>query len=60
MVIRAAKEAGVRKMYVQHPNHGGIVMSMAQMKEAVRLGALVEIVLSGGGFHGWRPQGHQC
>jgi hypothetical protein len=35
MVIKAAKEAGVQKMYVQHPNHGGIVMSMAQMKEAV-------------------------
>ncbi len=35
MVIRAAKEAGVKKIYVQHPNHQGIVMSMAQMKEAV-------------------------
>src|SRR6185295_1833305 len=50
MLIRAAKEAGVNKMYVQHPNHGGIVMSMAQMKEAVRLGALIEIVLSGEGL----------
>ena len=39
MVIRAAKQAGVNKIYVQHPNHGGIVMSMAQMKEAVRLGS---------------------
>ena len=56
MVIKAAKEAGVRKMYVQHPNHGGIVMSMAQMKEAVRLGALVEIVLSGEGFTGGGPK----
>ena len=44
LVIRAAKEAGVNKIYVQHPNHGGIVMSMAQMKEAVRLGALIEMV----------------
>jgi len=52
MLIRAAKEAGVSKMYVQHPNHGGIVMSMAQMKEAVRLGALIEIVLSGEGLTG--------
>jgi len=56
MVIRAAKEAGVNKIYVQHPNHGGIVMSMAQMKEAVRLGALIEIVLSGEGFTGGGPK----
>jgi Family of unknown function (DUF6282) len=56
MVIRAAKEAGVKKMYVQHPNHGGIVMSMAQMKEAVRMGALIEIVLSGEGFTGGGPK----
>jgi len=52
MLIRAAKAAGVNKIYVQHPNHGGIVMSMAQMKEAVRLGALIEIVLSGEGLTG--------
>jgi len=52
MVIRAAKEAGVNNIYVQHPNHGGLVMSMATMKEAVRLGALIEIVLSGEGFTG--------
>ena len=56
MVIRAAKEAGVNKIYVQHPNHGGIVMSMAQMKEAVRLGALIEIVLSGEGLTGGGPK----
>jgi len=56
MVIRAAKAAGVNKIYVQHPNHGGIVMSMAQMKEAVRLGALIEIVLSGEGFTGGGPK----
>jgi hypothetical protein len=56
MVIRAAKEAGVRKMYVQHPNHGGIVMSMAQMKEAVGQGALIEIVLSGEGLTGGGPK----
>jgi Family of unknown function (DUF6282) len=52
MVVRAAKEAGVKRVYVQHPNHGGIVMSMAQMKEAAGLGALIEIVLSGEGFTG--------
>ena len=56
MVIRAAKEAGVNRIYVQHPNHGGIVMPMAAMKEAVRMGALIEIVLSGQGFTGGRPQ----
>jgi Family of unknown function (DUF6282) len=57
MLIRAAKAAGVNNIYVQHPNHGGIVMSMAQMKEAVRLGALIEIVLSGEGLTGGPPGG---
>ena len=56
MLIPAAKAAGVNKIYVQHPNHGGLVMSMAQMKEAVRLGALIEIVLSGEGFTGGGPK----
>lgn len=55
MVIRAAKEAGVNKIYVQHPNHTGFVWSMAQEKEAVRLGALIEIVLSGEGLTGGGP-----
>lgn len=52
MLIRAARAAGVTKMYVQHPNHSGIVMSMAAMQEAVHLGALVEIVLSDEGLTG--------
>ena len=56
MLVRAAKAAGVNKIYVQHPNHGGLVMSMAQMKEAVRLGAMIEIVLSGEGFTGGGPK----
>jgi hypothetical protein len=56
MLIRAAKAAGINKIYVQHPNHGGIVMSMAQMKEAARLGALIEIVLSGEGLTGGGPK----
>jgi hypothetical protein len=55
MIIRAAKAAGVNNVYVQHPNHSGMAMSMAQMKEAVRLGALIEIVLSGDGFTGGGP-----
>jgi hypothetical protein len=56
LLIRAAREAGVNKIYVQHPNHGGIVMSMADMKEAVRGGALIEIVLSGEGLTGGGPK----
>ena len=52
LLIRAAKEAGVNRIYVQHPNHSGMAMSMATMKEAVRLGALIEIVLSGEGLTG--------
>ena len=55
MLIRAAREAGVNNIYVQHPNHSGMVMSMATMKEAVRLGALIEIVLSGEGLTGGGP-----
>lgn len=56
MLVRAAKEAGLNKIYVQHPNHGGIVMPMAAMKEAVRQGALIEIVLSGEGLTGGGPK----
>jgi hypothetical protein len=55
MLIRAARDAGVTKIYVQHPNHSGMVMSMATMKEAVRLGALIEVVLSGEGLTGGGP-----
>src|SRR5262245_32620047 len=57
MLIRAAKEAGVNRIYVQHPNHSGMAMSMATMKEALRLGALIEIVLSGERFAGGPPGG---
>jgi hypothetical protein len=55
MLIRAAREAGVDKIYVQHPNHGGVRMSMETMKEMVRAGALIEIVLSGVGLTGGGP-----
>ena len=34
-------------------------MSMAQKKEAIRLGALIEIVLSGDGFTGGGPNGRK-
>ena len=55
MLVRAAREAGVDKIYVQHPNHGGVVMSMDTMKEMIRAGALIEIVLSGVGLTGGGP-----
>lgn len=55
MLIRAARERGIDKIYVQHPNHGGVVMSMDTMKEMVRAGALIEIVLSGVGLTGGGP-----
>ena len=55
MVIRAAKEAGVNKIYVQHPNHSGMAVSMADMKEMIRLGAFIEVVLSGDGLTGGGP-----
>jgi hypothetical protein len=52
MLIRAARAVGVNKIYVQHPNHGGLVMSMTQLKEAVRAGAMIEVVTSGEGLTG--------
>jgi hypothetical protein len=52
LLVRAAKAGGVNKIYVQHPNHSGMAMSMAQMKEMIRQGALIEIVLSGEGLTG--------
>jgi hypothetical protein len=57
MLIRAARAAGVTRIYVQHPNHGGVVMSMTQMKELTKLGALIEIVLSGEGLTAGPPGG---
>ena len=55
LLVRAAREAGVNKIYVQHPNHSGMAMSMATMREAVRRGALIEIVLSAEGLTGGGP-----
>jgi hypothetical protein len=55
MIIRAAREAGVDKIYVQHPNHGGVVMSMDTMREVIEAGAMIEIVLSGVGLDGGGP-----
>ncbi len=55
LLIRAAKAAGVEQIYVQHPNHSNMPVSMAMMKEMVREGALIEIVLSGQGLTGGGP-----
>lgn len=52
MIVRAAKAAGVNKIYVQHPNHGGLVWSMTQLKEVIRAGAMIEVVTSGDGLTG--------
>ena len=50
MLIRAAMDAGVDQVYVQHPTDGRIRMSMETMKEAARMGALIEIELSRAGL----------
>jgi hypothetical protein len=55
ILIRAAKEAGVDQIYVQHPNHSRMPMSMAAMKEMISLGAYIEVVLSGDGLTGGGP-----
>jgi hypothetical protein len=52
LIVRAAKAAGVNKIYVQHPNHGGLVWSITQLKEVIRAGAMVEVVTSGDGLTG--------
>ena len=55
ILIRAAREAGVEHIYVQHPNHSGMPVSMTMMKEMIRLGAFIEVVLSGDGLTGGGP-----
>ena len=55
LLIRAAREAGVENIYVQHPNHGGLPLSIAQMREMIEMGALIEVVLSGDGLTGGGP-----
>jgi predicted metal-dependent phosphotriesterase family hydrolase len=42
MLIRAAKAAGVKQIIVTHPMNQQVGMSVAQMKEAARLGAFLE------------------
>jgi len=45
MIIKAAKEAGVKRIFVQHPAMARINMSVEMQKEAVKSGALLEYVL---------------
>jgi hypothetical protein len=45
MIIKAAKAAGVKRIYVQHPALNRINMSVEMQKEAAKDGALLEYVL---------------
>ena len=45
MLVRAAKEKGIDKIYVQHPLLARVGMSIEMQKEAARMGALLEYVL---------------
>ena len=48
MIIKAAKAAGVNRIYVQHPMLERVGMSIEMQKEAAKLGALIEYVLGEG------------
>jgi len=45
MIIKAAKDAGVTRIFVQHPALNRINMTVEMQKEAVKMGALLEYVL---------------
>jgi hypothetical protein len=48
MIIKAAKDAGVKRIFVQHPAMPLVNMSVEMQKEAVKMGALLEYVLGEG------------
>ena len=48
MIIKAAKAAGVNRIFVQHPFMPRVGMTIETQKEAVKLGALLEYVLGEG------------
>jgi hypothetical protein len=48
MIIKAAKDAGVTRIFVQHPAMSLINMSVETQSEAVKRGALLEYVLGEG------------
>ena len=45
MLIKAAKAAGINRVYVQHPALERVGMSIELQKEAAKMGALIEYVL---------------
>jgi hypothetical protein len=45
MIIKAAKDAGVKRIFVQHPAMAMINMSVESQNEAVKMGALLEYVI---------------
>ena len=45
MLIKAAKAAGINRIYVQHPMLKRVGMSIEMQKEAAKMGALIEYVL---------------
>jgi hypothetical protein len=45
MLIKAAKEKGVNRIYVQHPMLNRIAMTVEMQKEAAKMGALLEYVI---------------
>ncbi|MGE3277128.1 MAG: DUF6282 family protein [Vicinamibacterales bacterium] len=58
MLIKAAKEAGVNRIYVQHPMLERVGMSIETQKEAAKMGALLEYVIGealgpGEAFNHW-------
>jgi hypothetical protein len=58
MLIKAAKEKGVHRVYVQHPMLEKVGMSIETQKEAAKMGALLEYVVgealgSADGFKHW-------
>jgi hypothetical protein len=62
MLIKAAKEKGVNRIYVQHPMLQKVGMSIEQQKEAAKMGALLEYVIGealgpGDTFKDW-AEGH--
>lgn len=48
MIIKAAKAAGVKRIYVQHPFMPRVGMSVEVQKEAAKLGAMLEYVIAEG------------
>lgn len=48
MIIRAARDAGVKRIFVQHPAINRIDMSVETQREAAKMGALLEYVIGEG------------